>query len=153
MHHALPPPVGACKYALRHTLLWDLGCLHLWATHCVQFLAGTVFGVITAIAGPLAAILTRLAVIYSYRMIKLRVVSEVRKYLKVEDISETDAPDSGHAPAVSHSVRCHTDDAVCFRYPCVQQHVHICSCAAAAASKSLYRKIGFALLEVVHQAR
>lgn len=72
-------------------------------THCVQPVVGAVLGGITAVAGPVAAILTWLAVTYSYRMIKLRVVTEVQNYLKVEDIC--DPTDFGHAyaPGVSQS--------------------------------------------------
>ncbi|KAL0050486.1 hypothetical protein WJX82_000670 [Trebouxia sp. C0006] len=64
---------------------------------------GVVFGGITGIAGPVAATLTWLALTYSYRMIKLSVVTQVQKYLKVEDISGSDITDSDHSLAVSHT--------------------------------------------------
>ena len=78
-------------------------CLCQWVTHCVRSVVGAVFGGITGIAGPVAATLTWLALTYSYRMIKLSVVTQVQKYLKVEDISGSDITDSDHAHAVSHT--------------------------------------------------
>lgn len=112
-----------------------------WVTHCVQSVVGAVFGGITGIAGPVAAILTWLALTYSYRMIKLSVVTQVQKYLKVEDICGSDVTDSGHGLAVSHTqsgtiqmATYASGNHMCNNMP--QQH-HLFACAAEHACKAL----------------
>ena len=117
-----------------------------WVTHCVRSVVGAVFGGITGIAGPVAAILTWLALTYSYRMIKLSVVTQVQKYLKVEDISGSDVTDSGHALAVSRTQPAAIQMATYASGNHMRNNMsqrHASAASAAHACKALYSKLLF----------